>query len=45
MGNLQLAHKRIRVLVVFCLIFLLFFAARLVQIQAIQDGGVSASCR
>jgi cell division protein FtsI (penicillin-binding protein 3) len=38
MGNLQLAHKRIRVLVVVCLIFLLFFAARLVQIQAIQAG-------
>jgi cell division protein FtsI (penicillin-binding protein 3) len=38
MGNLQLAHKRIKVLIIFCLIFLLFFAARLVQIQAIQAG-------
>lgn len=35
-GNLNLAASRIRVLIVFILIFFLFFAARLIQIQAIQ---------
>jgi len=37
-GNLNLAAARIRVLIVFILIFFLFFAARLIQIQAIQAG-------
>ena len=37
-GNLNLAASRIRVLIVFILIFFLFFAARLIQIQAIQAG-------
>ncbi len=35
-GNLNLAASRIRVLIVFILIFFLFFAARLIQVQAIQ---------
>ena len=35
-GNLNLAASRIRVLTVFILIFFLFFAARLIQIQGIQ---------
>jgi cell division protein FtsI (penicillin-binding protein 3) len=35
-GNLNLAASRIKVLVIFILIFFLFFAARLIQIQAIQ---------
>ena len=38
MGNLNLAAARIRVLIVFILIFFLFFAARLIQIQGIQAG-------
>ena len=35
-GNLNLAASRIRILIVFILIFFLLFAARLIQIQAIQ---------
>ena len=35
-GNLNLAVARIRILIVFILIFFLFFAARLIQVQAIQ---------
>jgi len=35
-GNLNLANSRIRTLTIFILIFFLFFAARLIQIQAIQ---------
>ncbi|MEY4036885.1 MAG: hypothetical protein RL201_266 [Actinomycetota bacterium] len=35
-GNLHLANSRIRTLTIFILIFFLFFAARLIQIQAIQ---------
>ena len=35
-GNLNLAASRIRALIVFILIFFLLFAARLIQIQAIQ---------
>ena len=35
-GNLNLATSRIRALIAFILIFFLFFAARLIQIQAIQ---------
>jgi cell division protein FtsI (penicillin-binding protein 3) len=38
MGSLHLAHGRIKALIVFCLIFMLFFSARLVQIQVIQAG-------
>ncbi|CAB4593320.1 MAG: penicillin-binding protein 2 [Actinobacteria bacterium] len=38
MGNLNLAAARIRILIVFILIFFLFFAARLIQIQGIQAG-------
>jgi len=37
-GNLNLAAARIRILIVFILIFFLFFAARLIQIQGIQAG-------
>jgi len=37
-GNLNLAASRIRILIVFIFIFFLFFAARLIQIQAIQAG-------
>ena len=36
MGSLNLAHKRIKFLIVACMVFILFFAARLVQIQVIQ---------
>ncbi|CAB4865200.1 unannotated protein [freshwater metagenome] len=36
MGSLLLAHKRIKFLIVLCLVFILFFAVRLVQIQVIQ---------
>ncbi|MEJ6607985.1 MAG: penicillin-binding protein 2 [Candidatus Planktophila sp.] len=36
MGNLNMAAKRIKVLIVFIAIFFAFFAARLVQIQAVQ---------
>lgn len=36
MGNLNLAASRIRLLIIFILIFFLFFAARLIQIQAFQ---------
>jgi len=35
-GNLNLAASRIRLLIIFILIFFLFFAARLIQIQAFQ---------
>ena len=35
-GNLNLAASRTRILIVFILIFFLLFAARLIQIQAIQ---------
>ena len=35
-GNLNLAASRIRILIVFILIFFLLFAARLIQIQGIQ---------
>jgi len=35
-GNLNLSNSRIRTLTIFILIFFLFFAARLIQIQAIQ---------
>ena len=35
-GNLNLAASRIRILIVFIFIFFLLFAARLIQIQAIQ---------
>jgi cell division protein FtsI (penicillin-binding protein 3) len=38
MGNLNLAHKRIKVLVLIMAAIFLFFAARLIQIQAIQAG-------
>ena len=38
MGNLNLATRRIKVLIVIILVFFTFFAARLVQIQAIQAG-------
>ncbi len=37
-GNLNLAVSRIRFLIVFILIFFLLFAARLIQIQAVQAG-------
>jgi cell division protein FtsI (penicillin-binding protein 3) len=37
-GNLNLATRRIKVLIVIILVFFTFFAARLVQIQAIQAG-------
>ena len=36
MGSLHLAHKRIKVLIVVCMVFILFFATRLIQIQVIQ---------
>ncbi len=36
MGSLHLAHKRIKFLIIVCMVFILFFAARLVQIQVIQ---------
>ena len=36
MGSLHLAHKRIKVLIVLCMVFILFFATRLIQIQVIQ---------
>jgi cell division protein FtsI (penicillin-binding protein 3) len=35
-GSLQLAHKRIKFLIVISMVFLLFFTARLIQIQVIQ---------
>lgn len=38
MGNLNLAAARIRALIIVILIFFLLFAARLIQIQAIQAG-------
>lgn len=36
MGSLQLAHKRIKFLIAISMVVLLFFGARLVQIQVIQ---------
>ena len=36
MGNLNLASSRIRILTIFILAFFLLFAARLIQIQAVQ---------
>ena len=36
MGNLNLAHKRIKVLILIMAFIFLFFGARLVQIQAVQ---------
>jgi cell division protein FtsI (penicillin-binding protein 3) len=36
MGNLNLAHKRIKVLILLMACIFLFFAARLIQVQAIQ---------
>ena len=36
MGSLHLAHKRIKFLIAVSMVFLLFFGARLVQIQVIQ---------
>jgi len=37
-GNLNLASSRIRILTIFILAFFLLFAARLIQIQAVQAG-------
>ena len=37
-GNLNLAASRIRFLIIFIFIFFLLFAARLIQIQAVQAG-------
>lgn len=38
MGNFNLATSRIRILILFILVFFLLFAARLIQIQAVQAG-------
>ena len=41
-GSLNLAHKRIKFLIVVFMVFILFFAARLVQIQVIQASAYKA---